>query len=210
MPTGGGTYSNKQAMSPQKNRGSGPTRTWFAALLSIGGVTALGLLHLPYPFHGDQSLFLLMAEQLDRGAVLYRDTWDGKQPGIFIFYLAARRTFGFKEIGVHSFELTSWLVFAITILFALNGRIRTPLALGLAPVLIVGTYYLGSRPSHLTQIEILVGFPLFLAAFELGFHLRSLGALSFGPSLQPLSHGKRVAGKRRTGKMTLPNRALPR
>lgn len=165
MPTSGGRYSNKQAIVPEEKRGFGPTRTWLAALVAIVGVTALGLLNLPYPFHGDQSLFLLMAEQLDHGAVLYRDTWDGKQPGIFVFYLAAGRVFGFSEIGVHSFELVYWLIFAITVVLALSRRIRTPLALALAPVLIVGIYYLGSRPSHLTQIEILVGFPLFLTAW---------------------------------------------
>lgn len=165
MPTGPSKYSNKQATRPQKKWGPSPTQKWLAVLVAIGGVTVLGLLNLPYPFHGDQSLFLLMAEQLDHGAVLYRDTWDGKQPGIFIFYLAAGRVFGFSEIGVHSFELAYWLVFATTVVLALSRRTRTVLALGLAPVLIVGIYYLGSRPSHLTQIEILVGFPLFLTAW---------------------------------------------
>jgi hypothetical protein len=165
MPTGHTSYSNKQAMSPLENQGSDPARTWYAALLAIGGVTGLGLLNLAYPFHGDQSLFLFMAEQLDRGAVLYRDTWDVKQPGIFVFYLVAGRVFGFSEIGVHSFELIYWLAFSLTVVLAMRHRIRTPLALGLAPVMIVGAYYLGSRPSHLTQVEILVGFPLFLAAW---------------------------------------------
>ncbi len=165
MPTGRSTYSNKQAMSPQQNRGSDPTRTRLAALLAIGGVTALGLLNLPYPFHGDQSLFLLMAEQLNHGAVLYRDTWDVKQPGIYVFYIAAGRVFGFNEIGVHLFEIAYWWVFSLTVVAAMRNRIHTPIALGLAPVMIVGSYYLGSRPSHLTQVEGLVGFPLFLATW---------------------------------------------
>jgi hypothetical protein len=165
MPTGRNRYSNKQATSPPENRRFGPTRTWLAALLAVGGVTALGLLNLPYPFHGDQSLFLLMAEQLDRGAVLYRDTWDVKQPGIYAFYIAAGWVFGFSEIGVHLFEIAYWSVFALTVVAAMRSRIHTPIALGLAPVLIVGSYYLGSRPSHLTQVEGLVGFPLFLATW---------------------------------------------
>jgi len=165
MPTDHGRYSNKQAISPRENQGSDLARTWYAALLAIGGVTVLGLLNLPYPFHGDQSLFLLMAEQLNQGAVLYGDTWDTKQPSIFLFYLAAGWVLGFSEIGVHSFELIYWLVFSLTVVLAMRHRIRTPLALGLAPVMIVGTYYLGARASHLTQVEILVGFPLFLATW---------------------------------------------
>jgi hypothetical protein len=165
MPTRRARYSNKQAILPQENRASDPARTWLAALLAVGGVTGLGLLNLPYPFHGDQSLFLFMAEQIDRGAVLYRDTWDIKQPGIYVFYIAAGRVFGFSEIGVHLFEIAYWSVFSLTVVVAMRDRIRTPIALGLAPVMIVGTYYLGSRPSHLTQIEILVGFPLFLTTW---------------------------------------------
>jgi hypothetical protein len=61
MPTRRARYSNKQAILPQENRASDPARTWLAALLAVGGVTGLGLLSLPYPFHGDQSLFLFMA-----------------------------------------------------------------------------------------------------------------------------------------------------
>jgi hypothetical protein len=165
MPTGRGRYSNKQAIAPREDQGSDLPQTWCAALIAVGGVTALGLLNLPYPFHGDQSLFLLMAEQLDRGAVLYRDTWDVKQPGIYVFYLAAGRVFGFSEIGVHLFEIAYWLIFSLIVVAAMRNRIHTPIALGLAPVLIVGSYYLGSRPSHLTQVEGLVGFPLFLATW---------------------------------------------
>ena len=49
-------------------------------------MAALASIHLPYPFAGDQALFLLGAAALDRGEVLYVDFWDIKQPGIYLFF----------------------------------------------------------------------------------------------------------------------------
>jgi hypothetical protein len=72
-------------------------------------VAVLGLGHLAYPFGGDQALFVIGAWDLSQGAVLYRDFWDFKQPGIFAFYSAAGRLFGFDEVGIHAFEL-GWML----------------------------------------------------------------------------------------------------
>ena len=53
----------------------------------LAAVILVGLIHLPYPFDGDQALFTTGASKIYRGATLYRDFWDLKQPGIFGFYL---------------------------------------------------------------------------------------------------------------------------
>src|SRR5262249_7866699 len=64
-------------------------------------VAALGASRLEQPFHGDQAFFTVGAQKLAHGAVLYRDFWDFKQPGIYWFYEAAGRLFDFSERGVH-------------------------------------------------------------------------------------------------------------
>src|SRR6266542_5233542 len=82
-----------------------------AAVIAI--VVYLGIIHLSYPFHGDQALFMVAAKKMTAGGVLYKDFWDIKQPGIFIFFYLAGSIFGFTEVGIHFFELIYWLVFSI-------------------------------------------------------------------------------------------------
>jgi hypothetical protein len=136
---------------------------WWPLLgLSLLATASLGALLLPHPFHGDQALFLYGARVLDRGGVLYRDFWDNKQPGIYWFFLAAGRAFGFDEVGVHLFELLYMLAFAAVLAMVMR-RLLDHWWLALAvPVATVGTYYAIAGTWHLTQLEILVGFPLFL------------------------------------------------
>ena len=88
-------------------------------------VLALGLIHLPYPFNWDPSLFTLGAQRLAAGGVLYRDFWDLKQPGIYWFCAVAGRFFGFSEPGVHLFELLWMMAFALTLLVTLHRRCYT-------------------------------------------------------------------------------------
>ena len=123
----------------------------------------LGLGHLAYPFGGDQALFAVGALDLSRGAVLYQDFWDFKQPGIFAFYYAAGRLFGFDETGIHAFELAWMLALSVVIMLAMRGWRPGPLAAIVAPVLTVGHYYAVSESWHLTQVEGLVGLPMLLA-----------------------------------------------
>ena len=90
-------------------------------LASLGVILVLGAVHLPYPFGGDQALFTIGARELDRGAVLYRDFWDFKQPAIFWFYWLAGRLFGFDEVGVHALELVYFLLLAAVLLLTLRA-----------------------------------------------------------------------------------------
>jgi hypothetical protein len=124
-----------------------------------------GALTLPTPFGGDQALFLVFAREFSRGAVLYRDYWDLKQPGIFWFYETAGCVFGFNEAGIHVFELAYMIAFAIVLLIALRRLHTLAWASALDVLLTVGTYYAVSGAHHLTQIESLVGFPVFLSAW---------------------------------------------
>jgi hypothetical protein len=125
-------------------------------------VALIGLTRIPFPFDGDQALFTTGAKQLSQGALLYRDFWDLKQPGIYGFYEIAGRLFGFNEVGIHTFEWFYMMAFAVVLVLALRQYYHHPVAIGVLPLLTVGTYYAACRSWHLTQVEALVAVPLFL------------------------------------------------
>ncbi|MEH1944689.1 MAG: hypothetical protein V7L01_31360 [Nostoc sp.] len=125
-------------------------------------IVIIGLVHLPFPFDGDQAFFRLGALEMQQGKVLYRDFWDVKQPGIFCFYFLAGSLFGFNEIGIHVFELIYMVVFSIILLLTLKSYFQHQIIASLVPLLTVGVYYIVSGAWHLTQVEALVGFPIFL------------------------------------------------
>ena len=132
-------------------------------LLAISAV--VGWPSLAMPFRGDTALYLTMASEMDRGAVLYRDTWDITNPGIFWFDQLAGTLFCFDEEGVRTLEWLWWTAFAYAVSLAskrAHGLDRLPLA---PAVLISGVYYFTSygTPFHLTKVEGLAGFPIFLA-----------------------------------------------
>jgi hypothetical protein len=131
------------------------------AILSV--VAALGLAHLAYPFGGDQALFALGALDIRQHAVLYRDFWDFKQPGIFVFYWLAGSLFGFTEVGIHTLELLWMVGLAVVLLLTVRRWGESGLVVALAPVLTVANYYVVADTWHLTQVEGLVGLPMYLA-----------------------------------------------
>jgi hypothetical protein len=100
---------------------------------------------------------------MTEGAVLYRDLFDVKQPGIFLFYAAGGLLFGFTEIGIHLFELVYWLAFSAFALVALRPYLATSWAPSLVPLFTVAVYYAGAGLLDIGQVEILVAFPLLLA-----------------------------------------------
>jgi len=132
-------------------------------VLVLGGIVLIGLIHLPYPFSGDQALFTIGALKMSNGAVLYRDFWDLKQPGLYGFYLLAGTLFGFDEVGIHTFELLYMALFSVVLMKTLRGYYANQSITGLVPLLTVGIYYGVSGQWHLTQLEALVGFPMFLS-----------------------------------------------
>jgi hypothetical protein len=133
------------------------------AVVALAVVTVLGAVRLADPFDGDQSLFLQYAEAIGRGAVLYTDIWDNKQPGIFAFYLVAGSIAGFTEVGIRLFELVYHLTFAVVLVVTLRSWLHTWWLATLAPIACIGAYYATTGTWHLTQTEFLVAFPLYLA-----------------------------------------------
>jgi hypothetical protein len=122
-----------------------------------------GGLCIAMPFWGDQSMFTVFARELTQGAVLYRDLFDIKQPGIFVFYAFGGLLFGFNEVGIHLFELIYWLAFSVFALVTLPPYFTTRWGATLVPVFTIVVYYLYAGLLDLTQVEILVAFPLLVA-----------------------------------------------
>jgi hypothetical protein len=138
-----------------------PSISWNA--VALGLVLLTGSFCLAMPFSSDQALFTVYARQLTQGAVLYRDLFDIESPGIFIFYAAGGQLFGFTEVGIHLFELIYWLVFSVFALIALRPYFRAAWAAPLVPIFTVVVYYCRAGLFDLTQIEILVAFPILVA-----------------------------------------------
>ena len=99
---------------------------------------------------------------------MYRDFWDIKQPGVFLFFLIGGRIFGFNQIGEHAADLVWQLAFAGALAFGLRACFkRQHFVAAFAPIAVVGAYYAGSSSWHLLQVEELVGLPLFCSAWLL-------------------------------------------
>jgi hypothetical protein len=145
--------------------GARPSRTAWVLVLAL--VAVVGLVNVPLPFTGDQALFAVGADALRSGDVLYRDFWDQKQPGIYMFFTLASVIGGASEVSFHLFELAYWIGFAAVAGILLRPHLRTRWIAVLAPALAVCPYLAGARPTDLGQIEILVAFPLVVALLAL-------------------------------------------
>jgi hypothetical protein len=138
-------------------------------------VALLGVLVSVQPFTGDQALFASGARQLAHGDVLYRDVWDVKQPGIYLFYLVGHAVVGDGETALHLFELAVLLAFGVLLVVTLRNEFVRPWVVATVPVLVLGTYYATAEPVQLGQVESLVGIPLFLTLWcaDRGSRLRA-------------------------------------
>lgn len=136
---------------------------WYGAGFSV--FMALGLINLFYPLGDDQAVLFYAAKELDRGATLYLDYWGNKQPGLYVFYLLAGRTFGFTELGIHLFELIWMGGLALVLMVTLRPYLQARWLSALVPVATVGVYYATAREDELTQLEMLVALPLYLTAW---------------------------------------------
>ncbi|TQV77677.1 glycosyltransferase family 39 protein [Denitrobaculum tricleocarpae] len=136
---------------------------WYGA--GFAAVLALALVNLYYPFGSDQAAFFYGAQELDQGATLYVDYWDNKQPGLYLFYLVAGQLFGFSEYGIHLLELIWMMVFALVLMITLRPHLKAPWLSALAPLATIGVYYAGVTEYELTQLEMIVAFPLYLTAW---------------------------------------------
>lgn len=153
----------------------------------LGVIAALGILAAPLPFTGDQALFASGARQLAHGDVLYRDFWDVKQPGIYLFYLGGGQVFGYSEIALHLVEVGYQVLFATVLIVTLRHTFRHRWIGPLVALFVVGTYYATVEPVELGQVESLVGLPLYLTVW---CSIRALGGVPRG-ALQAAARGER-------------------
>jgi hypothetical protein len=153
----------------------------------LGLIAALGILAAPLPFTGDQALFASGARQLAHGDVLYRDFWDVKQPGIYLFYLGGGQVFGYSEIALHLVEVGYQVLFATVLIVTLPHTFRHRWIGPLVALFVVGTYYATVEPVELGQVESLVGLPLYLTVW---CSIRALGGVPLG-TLQAAARGQR-------------------
>jgi hypothetical protein len=149
-------------------------RRWNVAdLIVLILVLLIGLIHLPRPIYGDQALYIIAARKMANGAVLYKDFLDAKQPGIFVFYWVAGRIFGFNEVGIHAFELLYFMIFSLVLISTLRDYFAQRWVASIAPLLTVGFYYAVAGITHLTQIEGVIGAPVFLSIWFADKSLRT-------------------------------------
>jgi hypothetical protein len=129
----------------------------------LAAIAVAALIHVPFPFWGDQALFAYAGHGMRHGDHLYADIWDVKQPGIYLWYLVSGTIFGFREGGIHLAELIWSVAFAICIQRVMRSRVEHRWVADIAPILTVGAFYAAARGWDLTQIEYLVAFPLLIS-----------------------------------------------
>ncbi len=150
----------RSAASPATRRSLCPT---WAIALTICSTVLLGLMRLPEPLWGDQALFLVGGQAIRDGALLYRDFWDLKQPGIYGLYALAGSLFGFNGIGAHLVDLVWMGTLALVLRSTLKTQFNRSSIADLLPWLCVGTYFAVIDSRQQMQVESLVGLPIYLA-----------------------------------------------
>ena len=141
----------------------GPRRGALLRRSVLAVVVLAALIHVPFPFWGDQALFTYAAHGMRHGDRLYADIWDFKQPGIFLWYVVSGTVFGFHAAGIHVAELIWSVAFAGCIQRVMRTRLENRWVADVAPLLTVGAFYAAARGWDLTQIEYLVAFPLLIS-----------------------------------------------
>jgi hypothetical protein len=135
--------------------------------VAFGIIVLLGVMRLPEPLWGDQAIFLVGGKAIHDGALLYRDFWDLKPPGIYGLYSLTGTLFGFHEVGMHIMDLLWMLGLALGLRLTLRDRFSTRWVAKLLPWLAVGTYFAIIDPRQQMQVESLVGLPMYFTAWAL-------------------------------------------
>ena len=133
----------------------------YGEILVIAVVVVLGLLRVPEPFWVDQVPFMLYAEQFAKGALLYRDFWDIKPPGIYGVYLIAGKLFGFTGVGMHLLDGLWMIGLAAMLRLTLAQYFTRSWIAMLLPWLSAGVYFSVLDPNDQMQVESLIGLPMY-------------------------------------------------
>ncbi|MCB9540154.1 MAG: hypothetical protein H6704_28410 [Myxococcales bacterium] len=132
-------------------------------------VAVLGIVHVPGPFTGDQSLYALAGQAILDGATMYRDFGDIKHPGVHGYYAVAQGLLGWAlpsaEVAVRLFELGVLLGLGLFLQAVLRARLAVPALAAMAPIATAGAYYATATSWGLTQPEALPGPLLCVAAW---------------------------------------------
>ena len=129
-----------------------PSLPRFSAPVLLGLFAAAFVIRLPVLFDSvvdwDESLYLLISDDLLRGVLPYQQTWDHKPPVIFYVFAAAQAIFGDSLVtirllgtlcaalgayGIHQLAQLLWpgrqgalpAALAYLLLFAANGGLAT-------------------------------------------------------------------------------------
>lgn len=163
--------------------------------LALAATISLGLINIYLPFTGDTALFLIGAQALQSGEILYVDFWDNKQPGIYLFFYVAGSIFGFSEEGVHKFEIIWWISFTILCFSSLRKYFNHKWLSAAVPLIFLFVYYADLRSWIATQLEILVGFPILFSLVFLGRSYGSHRGAALGYGLAGILAGFTVVFK---------------
>lgn len=150
-----------------------------AALAAAALTFLVSLIFWPLDLSSDQALFASTAHRLLNGAVLYRDIWDNKQPGIYAFYAAAEALFGPGWPGLRlAFSL--WSAASAALVTMLVSDERSGVSPGVAMIATALTpmtaLLLRLDSDHVAQIEELM--PLLLLAIYACASRRAAGGSS--------------------------------
>jgi Dolichyl-phosphate-mannose-protein mannosyltransferase len=139
-------------------------RRWVtgATRLAIAMTLLLGLMRLPEPLWGDQALFVVGGQAIRDGALLYRDFWDVKQPGIYGLYALAGSLWGFNSVGVHLADLLWMGLLGLVLWQTQKSTFSRSWIAALLPWLCAGTYFAVIDSRQQMQVESLVGLPIYL------------------------------------------------
>ena len=129
--------------------------------ICVAIVGILSLLRLPEPLWGDQALFMVGGEAIRNGAVLYRDFWDVKPPGIFGAYTLAGTLFGFSGVGMHVLDVLWMGALGLMLRLTLARYFARSWIAILLPWMAVGLYLSVIQPNDQMQVESLVGLPIY-------------------------------------------------
>lgn len=138
-------------------------------LVVVIAVAAAGML-LWAPEFGDQATFRLGVARMLDGAVLYRDFWDIKPPGIFAWYFLGA-LLGIGDLGIRVLEAVALLT-GIPLMRYVAGELGvSSTTRTVSPLFLIVPYVAGVNAFGVGQVEGIVNVAL-LAAYAAGLRAR--------------------------------------
>lgn len=105
---------------------------------------ALGFPSLFYPFSDDHASFFYVGKAILHGKFPYKDAWDVKPPGVYLFFAGIQGAFGRGMMPVRIFDMV-WLVLTLVFLYLLAARLFG-FPVGIASVFFMSLVYYMAHP----------------------------------------------------------------